>query len=138
VFAILVENLDRIEQPERIHAWLVTTSRRETWRSILRNKNSLSISTENEEDRILANDIADAAPLQDEVLQRLESQTQIRSAVESLDERCGKLITLLFYGTGSASYSEIAAELAVPEGSIGPTRARCLQKLLKLLEKAGL
>src|SRR5919204_2083311 len=32
VFAVLVEQLDRIEQPERIRAWLVTTARRETWR----------------------------------------------------------------------------------------------------------
>jgi RNA polymerase sigma factor (sigma-70 family) len=138
VFAILVENLERIEQPERIHAWLVTTSRRETWRFILRNRNSVSISTEDEPGRIQANEIADVAPLQDEVLLRLESQTQIRSAIASLDERCRKLINLLFYGTDPASYSEIAAELSAPEGSIGPTRARCLQKLLKLLQEMGL
>ncbi|HKP13543.1 MAG TPA: sigma factor, partial [Blastocatellia bacterium] len=34
VFASLVERLDRIEQPDRIQAWLVTTAKRETWRAI--------------------------------------------------------------------------------------------------------
>ncbi len=32
VFAKLVEQVERIEQPARIGAWLVTTARRESWR----------------------------------------------------------------------------------------------------------
>src|SRR5262245_65885826 len=31
-FAVLVEKIDRIEQPARIGAWLATTAKRETWR----------------------------------------------------------------------------------------------------------
>src|SRR5262249_3367333 len=32
VFTTLFEKLDRIEEPDRLHAWLVTTARRKTWR----------------------------------------------------------------------------------------------------------
>src|SRR5215204_4802129 len=32
VFAILVRKLDRIEQPARIGAWLMTTTRHEVWK----------------------------------------------------------------------------------------------------------
>ena len=31
------------------------------------------------------------------------------------------------------SYDEIAERLGIPVGSIGPTRARCLEKLRRLL-----
>ena len=33
VFITLLESIDRIEQPARISTWLVTTARRETWRT---------------------------------------------------------------------------------------------------------
>jgi DNA-directed RNA polymerase specialized sigma24 family protein len=53
-----------------------------------------------------------------------------------LDERCQKLVEMLFYRAQPPSYAEIAAELGIPEGSIGPTRARCLGKLLRILKKS--
>jgi DNA-directed RNA polymerase specialized sigma24 family protein len=52
-----------------------------------------------------------------------------------LDERCRKLVQMLFYQAQAPSYVEIAAALGIPEGSIGPTRARCLGKLLRILKK---
>jgi DNA-directed RNA polymerase specialized sigma24 family protein len=51
-----------------------------------------------------------------------------------MDERCRKLIEMLFYEPVSPAYAEIAQALGTTEGSIGPTRARCLQKLLRLIE----
>jgi len=81
--------------------------------------------------------LADEALLPDEALIQLEEQHGVRLAVSQLDERCGKLLTLLFYEDEPLPYTEIAARIGVPEGSIGPTRARCLQKLLKILEKQG-
>ncbi len=55
-----------------------------------------------------------------------------------MDERCRKLLTMLFYQPEQPSYTDIAAALGTPEGSIGPTRARCLKKLLDGLKKKGL
>jgi hypothetical protein len=44
---------------------------------------------------------------------------------------------LLFYRPDPLPYAEIAVTIGMTEGSIGPTRARCLQKLCRLLEAAG-
>jgi RNA polymerase sigma factor (sigma-70 family) len=137
VFATLFEKLDEIESPERLKAWLVTTARRKTWRSINR-KNRLQAFGDDEDDETgeaELSKLADEAPLPDEALIQLEEQHGVRLAVGQLDERCGKLLTLLFYEDEPLPYAEIAARIGAPEGSIGPTRARCLQKLLKILEK---
>ena len=77
----------------------------------------------------------DESPLPDEQLLVLEEQHQIRLAVSQLDDRCKTLVELLFYQREPPSYAEVAKVLGVPEGSIGPTRARCLAKLLRLLTK---
>jgi DNA-directed RNA polymerase specialized sigma24 family protein len=58
----------------------------------------------------------------------------VRQAVAALDERCRTLLTMLFFRDEVVPYTEIAAALGVPAGSIGPTRARCLKKAQALLE----
>ena len=134
VFTTLLEKLYDIERPERLQAWLVTTARRKTMRLISREA-GLRGFVEDQEGRDETHKLSDPAPLPDEVLVRLEEQHRVRIAVASLDERCRKLLTLLFYASEPPTYAEIAAALGTTEGSIGPTRARCLQKLLRLLEK---
>jgi DNA-directed RNA polymerase specialized sigma24 family protein len=67
----------------------------------------------------------------------LEQQSQVRAAIECLGEPCRELLTLLFYADPRPAYSEIAQSLTLPEGSIGPTRSRCLEKLMKILEEMG-
>jgi RNA polymerase sigma factor (sigma-70 family) len=129
VFATLVEHIDRIEQPERLSAWLVTTARRESWRVNRKEQSSQAASSDDDElerqtDRYL---------LPDEVLVRLELQHEVRAALDRLDKRCRDLLLLLYYRPEPAPYTEIAATLQTPEGSIGPTRARCLQKMRRLL-----
>ena len=136
VFATLFEKLDELENPERLKAWLVTTARRKTWRSITRENRMQSVG-DNDDDESGEDELsklADSALLPDEALIQLEEQHSVRLAVGQLDGRCGNLLTLLFYEDEPLPYSEIAARIGVPEGSIGPTRARCLQKLLRLLE----
>jgi RNA polymerase sigma factor (sigma-70 family) len=127
----LLKYLPSIEQPERLGAWLATTTRRETWR-LLRQENRVPGATTDEEEAQL---VMDNAPLPDEVFERIERQATVRRALGEIDERCRTLLTLLFYRAEPAPYSEIAAAIGVPEGSIGPTRARCLQKLQRALEK---
>lgn len=135
VFTTLFEKLDDIEQPERLQAWLVTTARRKTWRLISRERSFRSFEDEEtEEGESEMNRLPDDAPLPDQVMLRLEEQQRVRSALASLDERCRKLLTMLFYTSEPPSYAEIAASTGTREGSVGPTRARCLQKLLNLLE----
>lgn len=137
VFASFVEKLDRIEQPDRLQAWLVTTAKRETWRLVFRQKNLQTETLHDADEDSEAVELPDGAPLADEVLLRLEAQNQVRNAVEALDERCHRLLRLLFYTAEPPAYAEITAALGIPSGSIGPTRARCLQKLLTILQEQG-
>ena len=135
VFVTLFEKLNDIDQPDRLQAWLVTTARRKTWRTIEREKGAHSVSDSGDEagDELAA--LPDGAPLPDEVLLGLEEQHRVRTAVRALDERCQKLIILLFYSAEPPAYAQIASELGTSAGSIGPTRARCLEKLLRLLDQ---
>lgn len=135
VFTTLFQKLNDIEEPERLQAWLVTTARRKTWRTISKAHGSqrLDQNTDSAADEAAA--IRDEAPLPDEQLLILEEQHRIRTAVSLLDERCRRLLQMLFYRSEPPPYAEIAASLGIPEGSIGPTRARCLGKLLRMIKK---
>lgn len=136
VCVALLENLAKIEQPERIGAWLATTARRESWRQVRRARTSDSLDVEHDESSAVMQ-IPDTALLPDEVIERLERQHAVRRALEALDERCRTLLLLLFYRPDPPPYSDIAARLGIPEGSIGPTRARCLQKLRRVLAEGA-
>ena len=117
-----------------ISAWLATTARREARRVRWRERGS-AFTPGNQE--ITTEEILDTALLPDEVLVRLEEQHKIRTAVAALEDRCRKLLTLLFYQPDPPPYTEIAVTIGVTAGSIGPTRARCLQKLRRLLDESG-
>jgi RNA polymerase sigma factor (sigma-70 family) len=143
VFSKLFESLHRIEQPERLGAWLITTAKRETWRLCRRERAVDSWPAphrerdDNDNARIDEEDMPDAGPLPEEVVQALQQQHDVRRALGQMDGRCQKLLKLLFYQPEPPPYAEIAAALGASEGSIGPTRARCLQKLRRLLDESG-
>ncbi|NJN19174.1 MAG: sigma-70 family RNA polymerase sigma factor [Oscillochloris sp.] len=132
VCVALLEHIQTIERPERIGAWLATTARRESWRQSRRVRATVTIG-DGEDDQVAQ--LPDPAFLPEEVLERMERQHQVRQALATLDERCRTLLRLLFYRDDPPAYGEIAAQIGVPAGSIGPTRARCLQKLRRGLEE---
>lgn len=132
VFAKLVANIHRIEQPERIQAWLVTTAKRETLRMVDKEKRFVTNRDISEEEQLTSN-----TPLPDEVVVQLQEQHSVRLAVEQVGEKCRRLLMLLFYQHDPLPYSDIARDLGIAEGSIGPTRARCLQKVQKILAQQG-
>jgi len=135
-FLKLLENLQKIQQPAQIHAWLVTTARRETLHFLRQRKKAPQVSLDaGEGEESKEHEFASAEPLADEILLEMERQHRVRTAVTNLDERCRNLVNLLFYQNAQIPYSEIARILGISEGSIGPTRARCLQKLLERLNK---
>ena len=136
VFVTLLEKIDDINDPDRLHAWLVTAARRKTWRLVTKERSLRGVHSDEEdtgEDDLAQ--VVDSNPLPDEVLLQLEEQHRVRTAVAALDERCQNLLTMLYYQTEPPSYAEIADAFGTSEGSIGPTRARCLKKLLRLLEE---
>jgi RNA polymerase sigma factor (sigma-70 family) len=131
VFATLVRRLDTIEDPDRLSAWILTTAKRTTWR-LVRQARAARVSEQVLESEAL--ELPDTEPLPEHVVAQLEQQHEVRTALCSLDERCRRLLTMLFYAPGPPlPYSSVAAELGMAEGSIGPVRARCLERLLRLL-----
>lgn len=135
VFTTFFQKLNDIQEPERLQAWFVTTTRRKTLRTIYKMHVRPGSDGNADEPPYEAAAVPDQAPLPDEKLMILEEQHRIRMALSLLDPRCRTLLQMLFYLPEPASYAEIAAALAIPEGSIGPTRARCLGKLLRILKK---
>lgn len=132
VFLTLFEKIDEIEQPEKIRSWIVTTAKFKTWGAVRASKGLYSPETEEEMEQEMAN-LADAAPLADDILIELEQQHLIRTALLQLEERCRQILSMLYLRNSSASYAEVADAVGVGETSISPLRSRCLKKLEKLL-----
>src|SRR5262249_55543723 len=127
VFLTLFEKLDEIEQPDRIRSWIVTTAKFKTWAVVRGSKNLHSAETAEEMEAEMAA-IPDSAPLADEQLIELEQQHLIRTALTRLDERCQKILSMIYLRIEPASYAAVAKEIGVGETSISPLRTRCLKK----------
>ncbi len=134
VFLTLFEKLDKIEQPEKLRSWLVTTAKFKTWGIIRGEKGFYSPETEEEMELEMAS-LADNSPLADEVLIEIEQQHQIRNALNQLEERCQKILSMIYLRDSAASYLEVSEAIGVGETSISPMRKRCLDKLAKILKK---
>jgi RNA polymerase sigma factor (sigma-70 family) len=106
VFTTFFQKLNDIEEPEKLQAWLVTTARRKTWRTITKSH------TRTREDADVTDSAAtvpDETPLPDEQLLILEEQHRVRTAVSMLDERCQKLVQMLFYQALRSEFPKVAS-----------------------------
>jgi RNA polymerase sigma factor (sigma-70 family) len=127
----LLENLGRIKEPERLAAWLATTTRHECLRVLRKGQRE-----EPTEDTAL--DLPDLTAAQlDATLLLEERDAALWRALSGLGERCQQLLRVLM-ADPPPSYDAVSAALEMPIGSIGPTRARCLAKLRELATAAGL
>jgi RNA polymerase sigma factor (sigma-70 family) len=126
----LVEKIDRIEQPERIGAWLATTAKRESLR-IASSKNRLTFN----HDALMDRPDADAKP-PEEGLISIERAEAVRKAFALLPPHCRRLLSVLARDD-APPYKEVSTILSMPIGSIGPTRGRCLEHLRRILDELG-
>jgi RNA polymerase sigma factor (sigma-70 family) len=123
----LVENLDRIEDPERLGAWLATTARRECLRIIRMGKREMP----SDEEWMFESDSGEAVEAR---LLTRERDESLWRAFREIEERCQALLRLVC-APEPPTYEEVAAALGIPIGAIGPTRARCLDKLRRQLDE---
>jgi RNA polymerase sigma factor (sigma-70 family) len=130
----LYEKLSTLRDHERVSSWLITTTTREVWRVSARKRRDATTNSGDEENEDAMSQIPSTGPLADEQRQALEQQQIVRQSVEALPERCRNLVTMLFYEKDELSYADIARRMNMPVPSVGPTRARCLEKLKKLLQ----
>lgn len=125
VFVKLHKSIDRLVDHPDLARWLLTTTYRECWRQARARAKRLGES--------LADDQIRSEPEAAD-LEVAERQYLIRRALGELGGRCETLLTLLFFTPTPPDYASIAAELGMPEGSVGPTRSRCLAKLAEILK----
>ncbi len=136
VCVTLLEKLGTIREPRGLAAWIITTTSRQCLALIHRQTRER---TRTADSQVTAETEA-TAPEQlpeDEVL-ALERQYAVRTAVNQLPPKCRGLIEALFTdAVEQTSYQQLADRLGVPMNSLGPTRARCLTRLRRLLTAAG-
>ena len=128
VFTILFRKLDTVRDQSRLAAWIIRTTHRECYR-IGKKANRYT-----ELDHLIE-DVSEPAPDQ---LMQWEHQQLVREGLIQLGGRCQELLTALFMEQANRDYEAIADQLGMKVGSIGPTRARCFEKLEKILLEMGL
>jgi RNA polymerase sigma factor (sigma-70 family) len=134
VWLRLAEHLDRIRNPSHVGAWLATTARNESLR-VARGSTRIIITDSPELlDSGQADERSPEQALLDSEQAALDADRGARlwRAFGELSVRCQRLLRVLT-ATPPPSYAEVAAALDIPVGSIGPTRARCLQRLRQRL-----
>jgi RNA polymerase sigma factor (sigma-70 family) len=123
----LVEHIGELRDPEHVGAWLATTTRREALRTVAAQRREEPRDDDRTWDQPAApHEAPDAAMI------RREERTALLAALADLPPRQQQLLRVL--STDPApSYQEVAAATGMPVGSIGPTRARALQRLRGML-----
>lgn len=120
----LYRRLDDLRDPKALPAWLITVTRRKANRAIQRDPGW----SDADPDRLATGD---------EAMASLERRFWLERALERLCDRCRALIGLLYLDPAQPSYAEVAERLGMPRDSVGPTRARCLEKLRKACGEGG-
>jgi RNA polymerase sigma factor (sigma-70 family) len=130
----LMENLERIRDPRRLAGWLATTCRRECQALLRRSRSSIAVE-EDHMDRLLG-----GTGSADQPILVAEQYAALWQAFQRLSEWCQRVLRALVVDAedGPPSYRLIASQLRTPVGSLGPTRARCLGQLRKLLDSGGI
>ena len=134
VFSRLVAHLPRIAEPERLQGWIAVTAKREALLQLRRSRRTVSMSRDSDDDESDDWDFADDSPLPGDALDELQQLDRLRHGLDRLDERSRTLLLLLFRADDEKiPYDEVARQMGMQIGSIGPTRARCLEKLRRLM-----
>jgi RNA polymerase sigma factor (sigma-70 family) len=133
VWLLLVENIASLREAAALPGWLSTTTKREIFRV-------LRVARRHDHDDLppdgqIPGD-ADAATIEGELIVA-ERNAALRAAFAELQPNCHNLLSLLMNDPPLA-YSDVSAMLDIPVGSIGPKRARCLERLRRSPHLAGI
>ena len=128
VFVIVYRRLAGIRDRERLPAWLIRTTQRECYR----------LGARVGARAIAEQDLSSFEAPAEDLAVTWERRVLVRVALRRLGGRCEQLLTALFLAPGRPNYETVAEGMGMKIGSIGPTRARCFQKLEKILIEMGL
>jgi RNA polymerase sigma factor (sigma-70 family) len=125
-FTILLQSLNTLPDEIRLSSWLATVARRHTWRLLARNRREAVNPDEDLAGNEALGGIVDNR-------ERWEQAEWLSQGLSLLDEHCRQLLLALYFDAEQPSYAHVADQLKMPIGSIGPTRARCLEQMRRYL-----
>jgi RNA polymerase sigma factor (sigma-70 family) len=125
----LLGHIDSLRDPSAVGAWLRTTAHRESLRALARRRREQLTDSWDDADVASEEDL-------DELIVDADRRAALRRALRSLPPHQRSLIELLLQER-DPTYAQIAEELDIPIGSIGPTRARCVERLRRELVPAA-
>jgi RNA polymerase sigma factor (sigma-70 family) len=124
IWLLLVENVGNLREPAALPGWIATATRRECLRVLraVRRQDPGGFPVAD----LMAPEQSDA--MIEEELFQAERNIALRTAFGELPQGCHDLLSMLI-AEPPLGYAQISKALGIPVGSIGPTRARCLQRL---------
>jgi RNA polymerase sigma factor (sigma-70 family) len=120
----LVEHRDAVRDPERLGGWLATTASRECLR-ILRESRAVvtdELDTVPDPDRTVEDQVVDA-----------DTVTRLWTIVSALPPR-GRTIMMELFAEDPRPYADVARATGIPIGSLGPSRARLIDRVRRSLD----
>ena len=126
----LIEHLQDLKDEAKVSSWLITTTTRHCIH--VRSMKHRDVSDEEGME-----ETPDSAETSEDARIRSDREQNVREAVSQMADRCRRLLELLYLDTSDPSYADISEKLKMPVSSIGPTRARCLDKLRVVLRRRG-
>lgn len=120
----LVEHRHAVRDPQRLGGWLATTASRECLR-ILR------------ESRAVVTDELDAVPDPDRTVEDrvvdADTVSRLWTIVAELPPR-GRTIMMELFAEEPRPYAEVARDTGIPIGSLGPSRARLIDRVRRTFD----
>lgn len=134
VWLDVYNDLGQLRKPDGVKPWLSSVVRNKCfhWKKKSNRRQHVEGSD------LEPSDMADEMMVEASFVDDLERQQMVRQAIESLGERCRKMVTLLFFHEPPLPYKQVAERLGLAVGSIGFIRGRCLKRLQRAIEALDL
>jgi RNA polymerase sigma factor (sigma-70 family) len=124
----LAENVHRVQFPERLGGWLMTTARRECLRILRQAKLGQNLTD------VAPETVSDPSAGPEQRAIDVHTTRTLWKLIDELPPRRRTLLRMLF-SDSPYSYNEVARIAGIPLGGIGPTRARTLRQLRDKLDE---
>lgn len=131
----LAEHVGAIRDADRLPGWLATTTRRESLRLLAARGREIPTDLTDDPGPDGPESLVNSHSPEHHVLVD-DRNAALWRGLAMLPTRCQQLLRLVA-SAPELAYRDIAAALDLPIGGIGPTRARCLQRLKIVLSALG-
>jgi len=135
--AAIYRQLPRLRDPEKLTSWIIGISWRQAINCIRSRSREVALEDVETAGSKALPSMTASQPLPDEERVMLERAQQAAEAMAGLTPRCRRLLSILFYEDPTPDYGEISRREGIPVGSIGPTRARCLDAARRIFRERG-